>query len=188
MTRGFLKNVLRGGVVCLLSGAVFLFSEVFADGSGYNVQLTVPNDPILEVKVNTDGTGDTVKASLNVAPASLSSAAFNEKNVTISVSTNNDFGYTLVMNVANRDLTSLENNTISNLASKTGGYTCTPETADTCDFTVNSWGYKINSATRTRAATNYLPVPTSVTLNKWTGTDGSNGIANDPTYLSFGSK
>ncbi len=195
MARGFLKNIFRGWVICLLSGAVFLFSDVFAAGSGYNVQLTVPNDPILEVKVNTDGTGDTAKASLNVAPASLSSAAFNEKNVTISVSTNNDWGYTLVMNVANTNLVSVEDSskTIPTLSLRASHpflsrYTCTSETADTCDFTVNSWGFKIRNATRVAPATEYIGAVNSITINKWTGSTGSNGIANDPTYLSFGSR
>ncbi len=122
---------------------------------------------------------------MNVAPSSLSSAGFNEKNVIVSVATSNEWGYNLVMNIPNTNLVSKEDssNIIPTLAPKDGGYTCTIQTAATCDFTVNHWGYKINTNTTTQTATNYLPIPTTINLNSLdTVTTG------DTTSISFGSR
>ena len=126
--------------------------------------------------------GDTV--AMDVLP-SLNSAGFSEKDVTVNVGTNNEWGYNLIMNVSDTALTSAENNTIANLAEKSGGYTCTPETAATCDFTVNSWGFKIKNATATQAATNYIPVPTSLALNENAEATGDSG---ENTNIAFGSR
>ena len=164
------------------SGLSYLSGAVFADAE---VQFTVvvPEGALLEVQLfEADGTAMGSTTSIDVVP-SLFNAGFNEKEVVVSVGTNNEWGYNLVMNVSNTALTSAENNTIANLAEKTGGYTCTPATAATCDFTVNSWGFKIKNATTTQAATNYIPVPSTLNLNK--NSVATNG---DATHVMFGSK
>lgn len=164
------------------SGLSYLSGAVFADAE---VQFTVvvPEGALLEVQLfEADGTAMGSTTSMNVVP-SLFNAGFNEKEVVVSVGTNNEWGYNLVMNVSNTALTSAENNTIANLTAKEGGYTCTPTTAATCDFTVNSWGFKIKNATTTQAATNYIPVPSTLNLNK--NSVATNG---DATHVMFGSK
>lgn len=159
-----------------LSGAVFADAEV-------QFTVVVPEGALLEVQLfEADGTAMGSTTSIDVVP-SLFNAGFNEKEVVVSVGTNNEWGYNLVMNVSNTALTSAENNTIANLEEKTGGYTCTPATAATCDFTVNSWGFKIKNATTTQAATNYIPVPSTLNLNK--NSVATNG---DATHVMFGSK
>ncbi len=154
--------------------------------SAYDFSVTIPEGEILEVKLfNSDGTTMGSTTSMNVSPSSLSSAGFNEKNVIVSVATSNEWGYNLIMNIPNTNLVSKEDssNTIPTLAPKDGGYTCTTQTAATCDFTVNHWGYKINTNTTTQTATNYLPIPTTINLNSLdTVTTG------DTTSISFGSR
>ena len=169
-----------------VNGFAFLSSKAFADAE---VQFTVviPDAALLEVELfNTDGTALGSTASIDVVP-SLSSAGFNEKSMVVSVGTNNEWGYNLVMSVSNTALTSAESNTIANLVEDTtnhaNGYTCTAETAGTCDFTLNSWGFRIDRATTLLSATNYIPVPSTLNLNKNATT--TNG---DPTYVSFGSR
>lgn len=169
-----------------VNGFAFLSSKAFADAE-VTFTVNVPDAALLEVELfNTDGTALGSTASIDVVP-SLSSAGFNEKSMVVSVGTNNEWGYNLVMSVSNTALTSAESNTIANLVEDTtnhaNGYTCTAETAGTCDFTLNSWGFRIDRATTLLSATNYIPVPSTLNLNKNATT--TNG---DPTYVSFGSR
>lgn len=173
-------------IAILAFGFALLSGKAFADAE-VTFTVNVPDAALLEVELfNTDGTSLGSTASIDVVP-SLSSAGFNEKSMVVSVGTNNEWGYNLVMNVSNTALTSQESNTIANLVEDTtnhaNGYTCTAETAATCDFTLNSWGFRIDQATSLLSATNYIPVPSTLNINKNSTT--TNG---DPTYVSFGSR
>ena len=172
-------------IAILAFGFALLSGKAFADAE-VTFTVNVPDAALLEVELfNTDGTSLGSTASIDVVP-SLSSAGFNEKSMVVSVGTSNEYGYNLVMNVSNTALTS-GSNTIANLVEDTtnhaNGYTCTAATAATCDFTLNSWGFRIDQATALLSATNYIPVPSTLNLNSNSTT--TNG---DPTYVSFGSR
>ena len=145
--------------------------------------VTIPETPLLEVTLL-----DPDSAAANgpiIIDATLSKGAtgFNEKDVTINISTSNTWGYNLVMSVSNTALTSSNNNTIANLTQKSGGYTCTADTAANCDFTVNSWGFKIKSNTSTQNATNYIPVPETITL-----AHSTTAASSEQAQIAFGSR
>ena len=178
-------RIITSIIACLMlsaSGLAHLSGAVFADAE-LQFTVVIPDAALLEVQLfNADATPMGNTTSMSVIP-SLNAAGFNEKEVVVSVGTNNEWGYNLVMNVSNTALTSQESNTIANLTAKEGGYTCTPETAATCDFTVNSWGFKIKEATALQAATNYIPVPSTLNLNK-----NSTTTSGDATHIAFGTK
>ena len=165
----------------LLCTPVFLLplclsGKAFAD----EVQFYVNVPETLNVSLlDSSGAAIGTTTSINVDPKTAS-VAFNEKDITVNVSTNNEWGYNLVMSVPSTVLRSSAS-TIANLPS--GSFTCTTATATSCNFTVNSWGYKIKSATNTMSATNYVSVPSSANLNKSTGV-----VTNHQTKLSFGSR
>ncbi len=175
----------------MVLGAVFLggFSllpiDAFADaGLGFSVNIS--DTPILEINLS-DANGSAIGATttMDVVP-DHGTAAFNEKTMVVSVGTNNEWGYNLVMSVSNTSLISTEDGskTIPTLTAKEGGYTCTVATASSCDFTANAWGYKLNAATNLSAATNYLPLQSSINLNSNT----SRVTTLESTSISFGSK
>ena len=178
--------------VALICGVIApaLSHKVYADTE---LQFSVEVPPILEITL-LDSAGATLgsSTSMEVRP-SLNSAAFNEKDVTVNVGTNNEWGYNLIMSVPNTNLTSIEGGVINNLpgldedpnSPPTGpiGYTCSTDNANDCNFTINSWGYKLKQATTTRPASNYVPVEQEISLTK------TNTLTNsDKTYLSFGSR
>lgn len=178
--------------VALICGVIApaLSHKVYADTE---LQFSVEVPPILEITL-LDSAGATLgsSTSMEVRP-SLNSAAFNEKDVTVNVGTNNEWGYNLIMSVPNTNLTSIEGGVINNLpgldedpnSPPTGpiGYTCSTDNANDCNFTINSWGYKLKQATATRPASNYVPVEQEISLTK------TNTLTNsDKTYLSFGSR
>ena len=169
-----------------VNGLVYFSDQAFAEaGASLTFTVNVPTDSLLEVKLfNADGTEMGSNTSMNVVP-SMSAAGFNEKEVVVSVGTNNEWGYNLMMNIDNTSLVSSSDSskTIPSLAAGTT-YTCTKETADTCNFTLNSWGFQIKDDTASQSATNgYIAIPSSIELNKNTTT--TNG---DPTHILFGSK
>ncbi len=177
-----------GGYALSLGLAAFPFlfvGNAFAD-PGLDFSVVISDIPILEINLS-DANGSAIGATttMNVVP-DHGAAAFNEKTMVVSVGTNNEWGYNLVMSVSNTSLISTEDGskTIPTLSSKDGGYTCTVETASSCDFTANTWGYKLNAATNLSAATNYLPLQSSINLNSNTG----KVTTLESTSISFGSK
>ena len=160
------------------------FNSTFASDLDFSV--VVPDNPILEINL-TNSTGSAIGATttMDLVP-DHGEAAFNEKTMVVSVGTNNEWGYNLVMTVSSTSLISTEDSskTIPTLSAKEGGYTCTVETASSCDFTANTWGYKLNAATNLSAATNYLPLQSSINLNNNT----SKVMTPESTSVSFGSK
>ncbi len=169
-------------VVCGLA----LSSGVFADAN-LTFEVVVPDETLIEISLlNSDGSALSGNTSIDLTPTTISGSFFNEKNMTVNVGTNNEWGYNLVMSVSNTSLISTEDGskTIPTLTSKEGGYTCTVDTANICDFTANTWGYKLNTATNLSAATNYLPLQSSITLNNNT----SKVLTPEATSVAFGSK
>ncbi|MBR2836869.1 hypothetical protein IKE79_00755 [Candidatus Saccharibacteria bacterium] len=113
----------------------------------------------------------------------------NNANITLTVGTNNDTGYTMTM-MAKDGKTSLTRTTpdltedyptIATLDNQAGGYS-------TSDFTVNRWGYRPTNGIY--ASNNYLPIPSSATNIAFNDNDGGygNGINNESTTINFGIK
>lgn len=157
-----------------------IYSAVSATSVDFTV--TIPSTPVLQVTLSSSDVISSVSPSsinLNLTPNFLS-AAFVSSDVNISVGTNNLTGYNLMMDLADTNLSSGSVDKIPSLGS--GSYTCTVATAASCNFTANSWGYKIVQATTNQSATNYIAIPSSATLLN----SKSGAIDNDTTYLNFG--
>ncbi len=183
VSRGILRKI---GVFAAVFLGGFCFSlDSFAD-TGLDFSVNVSDTPILEINLS-DANGSAIGATttMDVVP-DHGAAAFNEKTMVVSVGTNNEWGYNLVMSVSNTSLISTEDGskTIPTLTAKEGDYTCTVETASSCDFTANTWGYKLNTATNLSAATNYLPLQSSITLNS----SSAKVLVPEATSVAFGSK
>ncbi len=109
-------------------------SSVHAASSTIDLSATIA--PSINVTIPTN------LVSLNVNPIN---SALATSTIPVTVGTNNEYGYSLIMSSSTTDLTrteALTNNTIptiSTLEDKAGGYTVN-------DFTINRWGYNINSS------------------------------------------
>ncbi len=109
-------------------------SSAHAESSTIDLSATIA--PSINVTIPTN------LVSLNVNPIN---SALATSTIPVTVGTNNEYGYSLIMSSSTTDLTrteALTNNTIptiSTLEDKAGGYTVN-------DFTINRWGYNINSS------------------------------------------
>ena len=176
------RQPLVNSLLVVLILTIVGFVSGFAHAESVNFAMTVTDEPIIEISLfNIDGSEIDGATSMNITP-SLFAAGFNEKDMVINVTTSNEWGYNLIMNVPEPELASVEGNKIANLAEKEGGYTCSQITASDCDFTTNSWGFRIRNS-NTLDATNYIPVPKNITL-------GASNVAanNDRTQIAFGSR
>ena len=165
-----------------------------AVGTEVDFNVTIPNTPVLEIILK-DGAGDDISSGtgMTVTPT-MAYAGFNTTGVNVTVGTSSTAGYNLKMLIDNSSkvsennlsgintnaLVSSEGNTIETLdVNPDTPFTCTTATATTCNFTVNSWGYRLS----TDAENTYKAIPAAETeLVNYT--DGAtNGIT---TSLDFG--
>ena len=149
----------------------------------YTFTVGVQGRSVLEISL-TDAAGDpTTGDTLDIAPT-MTTAVFDETALNVTVATSNATGFVLRMETTSQSLNDTTTaSLIPTLEEKAGGYTCTPATSATCNFTVNHWGYQLTADTNILTAGNYLPVPASVRLDEYSGvTDG------ETTSLKFGTR
>lgn len=122
---------------------------------------------------------------LNVTPTAA--GQFAKTSMEISVDTNNTTGYTLTMTADTTSLsrTSAVNGIDYSIPTLEQAYTCTDESATTCDnFPVGYWGYKFTNAETTDSNT-YSPMSTTANpirfLKEFKNTT-------DTTTVTFGTK
>ena len=163
----------------VLATGAGIMATAKVNATEYTFNVTVPETPVLEVSLKRAGTNETVTGgSIEVVPT-MATASFNEVGVDVKVGTSNANGFNLVMNTSTALTDSSTGATIPSLVADAtnhaNGYTCTVATGATCDFTLNSWGFKVTSATTSSySQTNYLPIPVGPTeINSYNGvTDG----------------
>ena len=169
-------------------------NSAHAVGTEVHFGVNVPDVPVLEIILK-DGNDEVIDGGteMDVTPT-MAYAGFNTADVNVTVGTSSNGGYNLKMLVDNSSvvsqnnlsginsnaLVSAEGNTIETLGENPETpFTCSAATATTCNFTVNSWGYRLS----TDAENTYKAVPQAETelLNY---TDGAtNGVT---TSLGFG--
>lgn len=179
----FVSKLLMKRVFLLAAGVLATGAGIMAtakvNATEYTFNVTVPETPVLEVSLTRAGTQTVVTGgSIEVVPT-MATASFNEVGVDVKVGTSNANGFKLAMNVSNALTDSSTGATIPSLVADNEehatGYTCTAETGATCDFTLNSWGFRVPSTTTSSySQTNYLPIPVGPTeINSYNGvTDG----------------
>lgn len=131
---------------------------VFAENVEYNVNV----GSSMNVTLSTNSIQLEVNASTK---------AFDSKDLTLSVGTNNAVGYEVIMSSKNTSLVNTNDRSkrIETLPALDGGYT-----EDT--FAVNKWGYKIGNG-------NYIPFVSGVVV-----AENDSNTNSEPTTLSFASK
>ena len=177
-------------VIFTAAGIVVATGVKNAEAVSYTFKVDVPETTVLEVALKRTGTQiTTTGGSIDVVPT-MSTASFNEIGVDAVIGTSNATGFDLYLNVESSLKDAAINEIIPSLqtdSNHTTGYTCTVATAASCDFPVNTWGYRVNGATAgtATAGTNYLPAPVTdpVKINSYTGQ--SNGVS---TTVYFGSR
>ena len=125
------------GLAALASGVFLYDNSVKAEDVVF--KLTVTETPEISIAVANS-------ADLAITP-NFATPGFDSASLDITVGSRSANGYTLLMVASDTALTSENGDTIAALPSYTGsngGYTCTTETRSDCDFTVNSWGYKVD--------------------------------------------
>ena len=179
----FVSKLLTKRVFLLVAGILAtgagIATATKANATEYTFNVTVPETPVLEVSLKKAGTQTAVTGgSIEVVPT-MATASFDEVGVDVIVGTSNANGFNLVMNTTTALTDSSTGATIPSLVADSeghaNGYTCTAATGATCDFTLNSWGFKVTSATTSSySETNYLPIPSGPTqINSYSGvTDG----------------
>ena len=156
MTRSVRNVSMLAGAA--LFGVVAFAAPAHADDVDYNVSI----NPSINMTIPA---GDIV---LNVDPTSQ---PFDSGSTTILVSTNNSFGYHLLMTAPSTNLVKTDDSytVIPTLDALDGGYTET-------SFVANKWGYKIGEG-------NYQPFATNATI-KETDTVAES----DPTNFTIAAK
>ena len=169
----------------LAVGSAFLSSGAHADGSVVTFGVEVPTVPVLEIVLYNGATttGDVIASgdskTMTVVPK-MATAGFNSSAITVSVGTSNASGYNLRMYADNTSLVSTTNidDTIETLGS--GNFTCTSDTAENCNFTVNRWSYKKSTDT------NYLSVPAQANAAELNSNNAPTNA--ETTTVDFGSR
>ena len=132
------------------------------------LSVNTPEDPILEISLSSN------LVQLDLVPKP-NNPDLKSGSITVSVGTNNIYGYSLFMDVDNTNLTRTQaiNNTtpvIASLADNAEGYTDST-------FTANRWGYRTDNG-------NYFAIPSEETLlNSY-----DDMINQDSTTITFASK
>ena len=119
-------------LLCILSVPTFAEDIKF--------DLDINDTPDISIRI-----GD---MDLVVSPT-FTGPGFGEADLNVDVkSAGGTNGYTLFMETTSTALTSGSGDRVNTLGEYTGlgtGYNCTEATASTCDFTLNSWGYKMKN-------------------------------------------
>ena len=158
--------------VGILAWLIYGFSTASAETA--LVSLNVASG-VLEMSLSTS------KVSISLAPVN-NTPAFNSGNITVTVGTNNDPGYTLLMAAENYDpkiprSAALSDNTtptIDPIPYVSGGYT--ESTFRSSSDTTNKWGYKSSSS-------NYKPLSAADVPIYWADA-GSNGESQTITFAA----
>ena len=147
--------------------SVSILSLVFINSTyADNVDYSVVVEPVLNITTSGDTEG---VVSLDLNPETK---AFDSKNLTVTVGTNNQTGYQLIVSTPNNTTNLAEKNDsslyIETLSSEV------PEN----NFTPNHWGYKLNSS-----STNYIPFVSGALVNS-----SNTATAGVSSTLTFGAK
>ena len=153
--------------ICLgiISLSLINFNSVHAETT---LSVSTPENPILEISLSSN------LIQLDLVPKP-NNPDLKSGSITVSVGTNNIYGYSLYMDVDNTNLTRTQaiNNTIpviASLASNEEGYTDST-------FTTNRWGYRTDNG-------NYFAIPSEEVL-----LNSNDEMTNqDPTTITFASK
>ncbi|MBR2831184.1 hypothetical protein IKE83_02390 [Candidatus Saccharibacteria bacterium] len=152
MIKTFCENVSRklfilvAGVLALLGSLCSLVSVRAAgtETAPGNFQVTIAEVPVLKIVLSS------ATASMTVTP-SQGGAGFNTADLAVTVGTSSTAGYTLKMATSNNGALISGGNSMPTLdgATDTSGnnYTCTIATATNCNFTTNSWGFRLSTDT-----------------------------------------
>lgn len=175
----------------LLSSSAFFNNTVHADSS---VSFTVDNsDTVLELTLPSSVTLDLVPSSTN------NYVSFGTKRLKIGVGTNNPAGYTLSMTADSSNLTRTSSITdgnsniitptispLSTTGSPTGYNASDYESSTYNTYTMNTWGYKISTAT------NYMPMTTDTielaSTSQASNATSTTGNNNGDVALDFAAK
>ena len=121
-----------------------------------------------------------LQSAVNFDVVPTQSGAFSSSAATLSVSTNNETGYSLYLSTANGEstLTSL-NPSVTNTIGAVSG------TVEESGFGDNTWGYNLSEGTPSGSLT-YQAVPSDSTVQQGFGSEGP--TASDTYTLTFGTK
>ena len=149
-------------------------AEDVSQSAGTKVNLTV--QPVIAVSAEDNA------VSVDVTPTQ--GGQFEKNATTLSVSTNNETGYSLYLSTANgkSTLASL-NPSVTNTISAVSGTAENPVSKD--DFGDNTWGYNLSKGTPSDNLT-YQAVPGDSTVQQGFGSEGP--TASDTYTLTFGTK
>jgi len=175
----------------LLSFPAFFNNTAHADSS---VSFTVDNsDTVLELTLPSSVTLDLVPSSTN------NYVSFGTKRLKIGVGTNNPAGYTLSMTADSSNLTRTSSITdgnsniitptispLSTTGSPTGYNASDYESSTYNTYTMNTWGYKLSTAT------NYMPMTTDTielaSTSQASNATSTTGNNNGDVALDFAAK
>ena len=174
------KNILGGGHLLGTSGAllalllgVMLFPAIpdAAQAEGVGTKATLVVHPMLSVEL---------QSAVNCVVMPSQSGAFSACAATLSVSTNNETGYSLYLSTVNgkSTLASL-NPSVANTIGAVSG------TVEESGFGDNTWGYNLSEGTPSDNLT-YQAVPGDSTVQQGFGSEGP--TASDTYTLTFGTK
>ncbi|MBR2830894.1 hypothetical protein IKE83_00880, partial [Candidatus Saccharibacteria bacterium] len=146
--------ILVASFLTLTGGGYLLASNpaVSAATHGSNFTVRIPDIPVLLISLY-DNAGEEIESgditTLNVSP-SMAVAAFNTTGMSVKVGTSSTAGYKLSMSVANGGQLVSGTNSIPSLPENNDAenpYSCTVATGASCNFEVNSWGYRLGTDT-----------------------------------------
>ena len=145
-------------------------AEDVSQSAGTKVNLTV--QPVIAVSAADNA------VSVDVTPTQ--GGKFEKNATTLSVSTNNETGYSLYLSTANGEstLASLNPSVMNTIGAVSG-------TVEESDFGDNTWGYNLSEGTPSGNLT-YQAVPRDSTVQRGFGSEGP--TASDTYTLTFGTK
>ena len=145
------------------------------------IRTNVKVAPILSLSVGNPAT-DT--ATVKVTPTE--NGAFNSKTLPVTVSTNNETGYSLYLSIADGKTDNKLKPSADTNSSVINPVTGTP-TPTSASFAANTWGYNISTSEPDDTNTTYSAVPIDRTTPQQTTTAPTSG-AGDSYNLTFGTK
>ena len=170
-------RIIIPAVVLLGLAASLAGSSTHATSVDFNIN--VHEVPVLEITLGSSDytvSPNPSTITMDVVPNIDGSSIFRTSDLAVTVATSNPSGYYLSMGTSSTSLVS-GSNSIPSLG--TGTFVCTVSTAASCNFTNNTWGYRLSTDT----ANTYKAIPTIANIANYNST--TNGIT---TNLTFGTR
>ena len=159
------KRMIYFCMACAMLLIVFNIGSAHAANSA-DIEASVNIKPSLTLNIPTNN------ITMNLDPATN---AFDEKDLTVSIGTNNKYGYQLMVNTLNNT------NTLVNVADGTKTIDSLTTSTSPADFPANFWG--IRKSTGTTSSGNYGQFTAPYLVSQ-----SSVPVNNDTTTLGFGAK